>query len=202
MISITYGSILAVYFQGQTNEIIKGEKWYSDALDFCRTIAGNYDLPLSSVAGIVAALSPNNKWERNLADAENLISAYVSGGLDHASSVKVSTYNGNKIKALSILSGGEPLNILGGLKVRAFYGCIMGENSVCIDGHAYAIWRGEHILTTKTPKISTKLYSAITADYIKATDTINAITGNHYLPCQIQAITWIVWHRITKFQED
>lgn len=159
-------------------------------------MAERYSISLETVAGVVAALSPNNRWERNLSDADKLIRAYTLGGLDDALSVKTSTYGKNKNKALTILQGTSPLDALGGLKVRAFYGCIIGQDAVCVDGHAYAIWRGERISTSSTPKISPKLYAAISVDYVKATDTINSVLGGQYKPSQIQAITWLVWRRI------
>ena len=193
---ITHGSILAVFFAATDLEKINGAQWYNVAQNASGAMAERYGVSLETVAGVVAALSPNNRWERNLRDADNLISAYTLGGLDDALSVKASTYGKNKTKALAILQGAEPLDALGGLKVRAFYGCIIGENAVCVDGHAYAIWRGERISTSSTPKISPKLYAAISADYAKATDTVNSVLGGQYKPFQIQAITWLAWRRL------
>jgi hypothetical protein len=150
------------------------------------------------VAGVIAALSPSNRWERNLRDADNLIRAHTLGGYSDALEIKTSTYGPNKIKALAILEGAAPLEVLGGLKVRAFYSCIIGGDDICIDGHAYAIWRGERISTSSTPKISAKLYSAIAADYTKAAATINSVLGTTYRAYQVQAITWLVWRRMVK----
>jgi hypothetical protein len=191
---ITYGSILAVYFQATNLENFNGQRWYIDAKFAANSLAIQYDLPVCTVAGVIAALSPNNRWERNLLDAENLCKMYTLGGdLD---SLKVSTYNANKAKAIQILQNHAPLDILGGLKVRAFYDCIIGGDSVCIDGHAYAIWTGQQIPTTKTPKISPKLYAQISADYRIAADQINKILGSNHTAAQIQAITWLAWRRI------
>jgi hypothetical protein len=195
---ITYSHILAVFFLSNEQERLYGERWYDDAYTICENIALDYALDSHTVAGVIAALSPNNKWARNCQDAENLIRAYTMGGYSDAARIKVSTYNKNKIKALQILSGLEPLEILGGLKVRNFYSCILGNDpaAVCVDGHAYAIWQGERIPATKTPKISPKLYSAIAADYQAAADQINRILNAYYSAAQIQAICWTVWQRI------
>lgn len=193
---ITYGSILAVFFAASDLETINGANWYATAQDAAATMAQRYSLSTDTVAAVIAALSPNNRWERNLSDADNLIGAYILGGYSDAVKVKTSTYGLNKTKALKILEGAAPLEVLGGLKVRAFYGCIMGQDAVCIDGHAYAIWRGERISTSSTPKISAKLYASIAADYIRATDTINNILGGEYQPRQVQAITWLAWRRL------
>lgn len=199
---ITYGSILAVFFSANDFETISGAKWYEAAQDAAATIATRYSVSADTVAGVIAALSPNNRWERNLRDADNLIGAYTLGGYSDALEVKTSTYGPNRIKALTILEGVAPLEVLGGLKVRAFYSCIIGGGDVCIDGHAYAIWRGERISTSSTPKISAKLYSAITADYARAAATINSVLGTTYRACQVQSITWLVWHRLVKRGQD
>jgi len=197
-LTISHGNILAVFFTANPAELQHGSRWYPDALAACETIARSYGLPIGTVAGVVAALSPNNRWGRNITDADNLCRLYTSGGYDDAAQCKVSTFNRNKTKALQILSGMPPLDVLGGLKVRAFFECIMGNDAVCVDGHAFAIWKGERIPTTKTPTISAKLYASIVADYHRAADTINAVMGTAYTAAQIQAITWTVWHRIAR----
>jgi len=178
--------------------VIAGRRWYADAFLACEAIAANYGLPIATVAGVVAALSPNNRWERNLIDADNLCKLYTLGGYDDAAQCKVSTFHANKRKALQILEGIDPLKALGGLKVRAFYQCIIDLPAVCVDGHAYAIWKGERIPTTKTPKISAKLYNSIAEDYQRAADTINGIIGTEFCAAQVQAITWCAWRRIIK----
>jgi hypothetical protein len=192
MNKITHGSILAVFFSANTFEIQEGEDWYARANLIARNIGRAYDIDWYAVAGVIAALSPNNRWDRNVADTERLVKAYCASGFD-ADAVKVCTFGNNKTKAIRILNGESPRDVLGGLKVQAFYGCIVGDNDVCVDGHAYSIWIGERIPTTKTPKISPKLYHSIADDYRVATDQINAITGKQYLPSQVQAITWVVW---------
>jgi hypothetical protein len=195
---ISHGQILAVFFTANDSELLAGSRFYSDALAYCQQLSRQYGCSVEYAAGVIAALSPNNNWERNQRDANTLIRAFYLGGHADANSVKVSTYSANKIKALSILSGSEPLSVLGGLKVRAFYDCIIGGDSVCVDGHAYSIWTGERIPTTKTPKISPKLYAAITADYRLAANQINRIMAANYSARQIQAITWLTWRRIIK----
>lgn len=196
MLAISHGYILATFFNATPAEVSDGASWYGRASESSVLIACRYSLPMNTVAGVIAALSPNNKWERNVVDAEQLCRAFTLGGHSAADKIKVSTYNANKIKALRILSGELPLSVLGGLKVRAFYSCIMGESSVCIDGHAYAIWLGQRIPTTKAPKISAKLYAVIASDYVKAAATINQIMGTDYSGAHIQAITWLTYRRM------
>lgn len=187
---ITHGNILAVFFASTDLELINGADWYPAANKAAAIMACRYGITLNTAAGVIAALSPNNRWERNLVDADSMIRAYSTGGYHAADSIKVGTYHANKSKALNILSGINCLDILGGLKVRAFFDCIIGGDSVCVDGHAYAIWAGQYIPTTKTPKLTPKIYTAIAADYRKAAATINSILQAEYSAAQVQAITW------------
>lgn len=195
---LSHGHILAVFFSANAAERLKGERWYADALEFCSNVAQSTGLSVATVAGVTAALSPNNRWPRNQTDAERLCRAFSAGTIGDAAAVKVSTFSSNKEKALQILTGSAPLDVLGGLKVRAFYDCILGNHAVCVDGHAYAIWLGSYVPTTKTPKLSPKLYASIAAAYSQAAQTINSVTGSSYSAAQIQAITWTVWQRIRR----
>lgn len=195
---LSHGYILATFFTANPTELANGAHWYAEARSHCQTIAADTGLPLHTVTGVMAALSPNNKWARNVSDAAALCSVYVAGTAADCAALKVSTFGANKNKALAILAGADPLSILGGLKVRAFYQCILGHDAVCIDGHAYSIWLGQYIPTTNTPKISPKLYSSISQAYRQAAHTINQAMGSQYTAAQIQAITWSVWQRIRR----
>ena len=201
-------NIKGVYYLSKAYEKRHGEIWYKNANKSCATIAKKTDINIAFVVGVLSALSPNNKWERNVIDAENMCIAYKSDiPLDD---VKVCTYNANKQKAIKILgildSGSMDLendirDILNGNKVKAFFDCIYlyehNENTVCIDGHAKAIYIGEKFaLSSNSSGITNKQYRVISQAYIDATKEINESEGTSYLPYQIQAITWVAWRRI------
>lgn len=198
--NITHGNILAVFFTAGPTEIEEGLRWYSNANQIARKIGNAYlDDNYHVAAGVIAALSPNNRWERNVKDAEALCKAHANGA--DLADIKVSTFNKNKAKAIAILNGEAPQTVLGGRKVQAFYECIIGADSVCVDGHAYAIWLGQRVPTTKTPKISETLYNEITKDYRLAARQINKIVNRDstiqwYSAADIQAITWITWRKL------
>lgn len=200
MTVISHGNILAVFFQASEDELREGKMWYSNAFDTAKAIASRYDLPggIDTVAAVIAALSPNNRWNRNVRDAEALIRTYCAGG--ELDALKVSSYGQNKVKAIRILKGESPDDVLGGNKVRAFYECIANGNStaVCIDGHAFSIWSGQRVVTSKTPSISDKLYAAISEDYRRAALVVSSVTGVCYSAMQVQAITWVVWRNLFK----
>jgi len=194
---ITHGSILAIFFMASEAEKAEGRDWYPRANRIAISISRNYASPHLShtaAAGVLAALSPNNRWDKNVRDAEALTKVICAGG--DPDSVKVSTFNRNKKKAVEILSGEHPLNVLGGLKVRSFYLCILGHDAVCVDGHAYSIWTGQRVPVTKAPSISEKLYEKIETDYRLAAEQISSITGECYTAREVQAITWVVWRNM------
>ena len=192
--------ILGTFFLASAQEIQEGINWYRNANCIADSIANKTGLSIRKVAGVIAALSPQNRWERNCKDAEQLCLLYTVDGVDAARQHKVSTFGKNKQKALDILQSeeGEIEAILNGRKVVAFFRCILDEDDVCIDGHAYSIWLGNRVVTTKTPKISAKLYDTIAWEYDRATLAINKIMGTDYTASQIQAITWIVHRNLHK----
>lgn len=199
--------IKAMLMLASEADIHEGKEWYRRAYELARRLMATYDVTLGQAVGVIAALSPNNKWERNCQDAESLIKAYWVGA--DPLLVKVCTFNKNKQKAIDILNLSTDVDdiefshsiqaILSGRKVVAFYRCIMGfDDTVCVDGHAYAIWIGERIPTTKTPSISAPLYQTITRAYVNVAKDSPTICGEKLTPAQVQAVTWVTYRRLIK----
>lgn len=191
--------IVARFMDATTLEIEQGNTWYEQAYKVCQRIALEYQLNAETVAAVVAALSPNNKWERNLKDAENVVAAFMLGSVDDAMNVKVCTYKKNLAKAVDILNAThcDHESILKGPKVIEFYHSILGsQDDVCIDGHAYSVWFGERLTMKEVPNIGKKLRQTIKQDYLTATDFINENSDEYFMPCQVQAITWVAHKRL------
>ena len=184
-------------------DIISGLHWYQRAYDLSVRFIHTYEgLTMGQAVGVIAALSPNNKWERNCIDAEAMIKTWAIGG-DY-NMIKVCTFNPNKQKAIAILSldmesvDTEAIpKILNGQKVVAFYRSIMGDkNAVCVDGHAYAIFIGERVPTTKTPSITPKLFETIQRAYQLVAKRSADLCGIELSPTQVQAVTWVTYRRL------
>jgi hypothetical protein len=194
-------SIIGTYHQASPDDIAQGLNWYPSAHRIALNLSGPFACGVITSAGVLAALSPNNKWERNVLDAQRLLNTFKTDGAYTASQIKVSTFDNNKAKALAILKLQSPTvndvaTVLNGLKISAFYRCILGDSqTVCVDGHAYSIWIGHHITTTQTPKISPRLYEQISADY-RAAARIVSTTSQPVTPAELQAITWLTHKRI------
>jgi hypothetical protein len=197
---MTASNIVATYLLATDIECAEGADWYARARVAAQTINESVDLGYKRIAGVIAALSPNNRWERNLIDAENVCKVYINGDVSDVKQVKVCTYGKMLDKAIKVLECNyveEIPNILNGQKIRAFYECIIGNSdAVVVDGHAYSIWIGDRLTMKKVPNIGKKLYANIVADYIKATEIINSKFNANLKPYQVQAITWIAWRRI------
>lgn len=191
-------SIVGTYALSTEAERLNGRQWYDQAHMAALEMSAQHPTGIITTAGVIAALSPNNRWDRNLLDADHMIGTYYrSGGYD-AGRCKVATYGAMRAKALAILKLDGPTvedvaAILNGRKITAFYRCILGDGqSVCVDGHAYSVWYGEPIPTTRTPDIGKRLYERISSDYRLAA----AMIGEGLTPRQLQAITWLTHRRL------
>ena len=183
-------NIISVYRDADATQYNEGLVWYDDAQKAAYLIALKYDVPVYIVAAVIAALSPNNKWSRNVVNADALIGAFIRG--DGLLSVKVSTYNAMKQKAWDILAARPDYDgakrMLKGQKITSFFMDIMGEFNVTIDGHARNIAYGERVgLTDDRTNIGKKEYRALQAAYEAAAERLGL------MPYQLQAITWRVW---------
>jgi len=189
-------NILKVYRRASTEDIANGYKWYDEAKTYASIISGLSGVKLNTVIGVMAALSPNNKWERNIADCERMCWAWVKG--DDLSDFKVSCYNTMKLKAWSILednltSDDDILTRLNGQKIRSFYSNIRGLDEVTIDGHALNIALGvRQGLTTDKTNMSKKVYRQMQEVYVRAAKRVDI------KPHVLQAITWTTWKRENK----
>lgn len=175
--------ILGYYNLATKTERVSGLTWYADALAACEMLASLYTLPATTVVGMVAALSPRNRWAFNVTDAEQVIA--------NGENASVHTFQANLSKAVRILNGEQPADVLRGNKVRAFYQCLCldGTDMVCVDGHAYGVacGFGERI---QVKTISDVVYERISQAYRNTA---------HHLgiePRQLQATTWLTYRRI------
>ena len=191
---MTYAkSITAVFEQATEDELNHGLTWYNEAKQECQVMADKYQLPLRIVVGVVAALSPTNRWSRNLIDASNMLKVYTDGG--YVESTSPCTYKTMRDKAWSILqtnphSDDDVLFILKGPKISDFFACIMGHDVCVIDGHAWCIANNDRRTMQEVPNIGKKLRCNIQAAYSEAGKE-KGLTA-----FQMQATTWVTWKRI------
>lgn len=186
-------NVILWYLRATDAQVRFGLDWYFIANGEARAMAGNRYM---RAAGVIAALSPMNKWDNNLAKARLL---WERAGIVEWSG----TSNGyglskNVEKAVRIYNGEDALDVLGGDKVRAFFLTICdpaGDHQPVIDRHAFDI-----AINTRTNDAARSVlqrkgeYARFSDIYRDAADIVGI--G----PSQLQAITWVTWreaHGIT-----
>jgi hypothetical protein len=174
------------FYQATPSEMLEGQTWYPRAMARIADIAKSYSFKPSVVAGIVALLSPMNKWETNLDDAATVIENAIQGA--DVESFKVSTFNSNKHKAWRVACfDSNVLDELSGPKVSSFYRNLMGSTQdVTMDTHAFNAWLGYR----NNQSIPMSLHMACVAGYQSAARAANME------PRDFQATVWIVQRRI------
>jgi len=182
-------NILKVYELANEAEVQEGNLWYREAKEFCSRAAFQTSAfpdisDTKTCAGALAALSPCLPWEANKAALLELLiegTAYRQSGA-------------NVFKAKRILAGEDPLCVLGGLKVRAFYACIIdpGTDQVCVDRHAKSICFGCHLSEKELKQWEGDYYYDFEDAYQRAAKELG-ITGY-----QMQASTWLAWRRLKR----
>lgn len=163
------------------NDWAVGMAWYPAARLDCEQLAAQFKADTKRVVWAVAALSPQLKWERNIASAK----AVLQGKTRFPG-----VYTANVEKAYHIVYDEDDWERwLSGMKVSNFARNMWGDTeAVTVDTWAWRIWAGVD-LYAKPPNLD-KLYERISADY-------RATARKHGLEArQMQAITWVTARRI------
>lgn len=172
-------NIKRVYANARPEHVAEGIAWYDTAWSLALRLDPEHP---TRAAGVIAALSPLTPWDRNVWLAEQ---TYAPGGLTGG------TLGPNVIKANAIRNGADPLLVLGGSKVRAFFAGIVARGAaddVCVDRHAYDIAVGKRYGKAERPGLQSKDGYARLADaYVRAARSLGI--G----PQTLQAVTWVAW---------
>ena len=159
--------------------------WYEVESDRLAVLALELGLPLRAVCGAAAAISPGMRWD--------MVPEYVRA-LHHDGATIVPTYSQEFTRrAVRCLRGEDPLAVLGGPKVRAFYALLESRgqcDAVVIDGHAFNIARGLRQNLRKmegAARVTPARYRIAEAAYRLAAERLDVA------PHSVQAVTWIHW---------
>lgn len=179
--------LVSHYLRATEDQKFSGRTWYDAQREVIRDLSYTHDIPVTIVAAVVSALSPQTPWARNIAGAVRLIRAYQTGDAEPPRSVTV--YYSNAIKAWSLLSGSiSPESAFASApKTRAFWRNLCGDES-----HATVdIWMARacgvsNTGTTSDGRMSQKLYRQLASALRAAAETVGEPVA------QFQAIVWIV----------
>jgi len=167
--------------------IASGMTWYPAANKVAGaigTLAGFSDYEATKVgAGVLSALSPTIEWGRNIEIAILLVTEGTR-----------KTYGLQCDKAMQILEGMEPMDVLGDRapKTKAFYQAIIDPNNdyspPVIDRHAVAIYMGRAVSEKELRLLeSTPVWNRVQNAYLRASKQVGM---NHHI---LQAQTWCQW---------
>ena len=211
-------NILKVYNVATENEKRDGISWYSDARKICKRLGKKYNVDFKLVCYVMAALSPNNRWHRNILDTERVLELFSTGELetrvalhqkfvawkakggyfpDGENALKniACTYNANLLKAYNILRDNN-VSHLKGLKTNNFAQNIYSAKSdaITIDYHAISIATGiRHTIdTVKNSDFKGKNYEKFAEAYRTAAKKVGLKAY------ELQAITWTTWRNLDK----
>ena len=169
-------TLLKHYSKADTKTLLSGLSWYEKAHNEAKLLADVFDVPLTKAVGVISALSPRNKWARNLADAWSILE-------EPSLETKTCTFKGQRQKAIDIINStgdeNEILTILGkGTKTRNFFTNILNFNtSTCVTVDVWA-FRSVNL------EAKNKNYKPVENAYQ------NVATQLGILPHQLQAIIW------------
>jgi len=170
-----------LFKEANKSDIKSGKNWYLNAHEICLKLQEDNKnvFTLEQIAGVIAALSPRNKWERNILDASNVLRAVRLKKSPEA--VKVCTFNKNKQKAFNIAKGIEQIKPTS-KKTFAFVNNIarLDANFVTIDLWHLRACFGATIESGLTPKIYDKLQEI----------TIEEAQKNQIDGFKFQAVIW------------
>lgn len=172
-------NVIRTYRAAEPQHLQDGVAWYANAWALAVELDPEHP---TRAAGVIAALSPLTPWERNVWLARE---TYRTGDLQSG------TLSANRIKANRIVSGEDPMIVLQGLKVRAFFAGIITQGAgddVCVDRHAYDIAVGRRYGSDNRPGLNTQDgYARVAAAYVRAARRLG-IGAQH-----LQAVTWLAW---------
>lgn len=192
-------NIRIVFDKATPKEITSGIYWYEEAGKTASLISEAYEITKETACLVIAALSPNNNWMRNISDAWKVAKCWHRTK-DYANETQrnfererltTCTYSANKRKAFDILDG--RLSVLNGLKTANFARNLNGcEDSVTVDVHAFSIANSKRITAKEMTGIRPNDYAEIAEAYRLLAQSISIA------PAHLQAIVWQTWRRIHK----
>jgi hypothetical protein len=162
-------------------EYLEGMNWYISAKEF----ASKLHPDIRKAAGVIAALSPRQRWEANMEGARKIFRS-----LNNGSSImpKVGGVYLNAEKAWRIAHGEDPDEVLKSsdparyFKVRRFFSNILGNHHlVTID-----TWTAMAAMSNPPDSIRGKLYLDLEKRFQRLAEKVKLP------PRELQAICWVV----------
>lgn len=216
----TTPNILKAFGSATLDEIHEGRNWYRSALNLAFEMVEKYgtrfvdpedtvERAIERAVAVIAVLSPRLSWPKNVeltrwvyAETHAALTnppapVWTKSVLDRFPGLKA-----NGKKALSILVGTPPEDVVSGPKVTAFFHAIANPNDprgIVIDRHAFDVAVGR-VMDDRTRGIvlgRKGAYESFVRAYERAAEQLQAEFPG-ITPAEVQAITWVAWRRTKK----
>jgi hypothetical protein len=186
-------NLLSILSHATDSDIQAGLSWYPNTHAACKDLAYQFSLPLESVIGVVAAISPGLRWERNLEYASKLISLFQAG--NHEAMFSYSVYGSRSINVASDILNGVPVEFaLSGPKVTSFYANLLNPFDplpVTIDGHIKSACLGVRVGNHSSGPIRLTVNRFEYPHWAGVIRNLSHSTS--FIPSALQAIIWLTW---------
>jgi hypothetical protein len=178
-------NLLKIWEKKTDKQFEEGINWYPKARDFAIILSASstvVNVNLVKACGVIAALSPRNKWEDNKADALRVLHELHEG--KDITKTKLSSPHPKIDNVIRILNGVHPTKTLG-QKGRSFFNCIYNPlvDDVCVDS-----WAARACGYTEK-WISREDYPILQNYYREAAKAV----GMGFTPALFQAIIWVTY---------
>lgn len=174
-------------------DIVQGERWYPEARRIVNEWSATYGYHPETVACVIAAISPQCSWERNLIIADDILANRQPsiGGLAinvrKAEAIRDDNHPSGS-NAYPTMADRMRASFPGGPKVNSFAHNLVGLNHmVTVDAHAMQAALND-VKSTYTLKWGP--YNVFARCYVDAATRIGRS------PAEFQAIIWHTWKRL------
>lgn len=194
-------NIVSLIQSASASQMQDGLAWYQDANDEARFYAEHYNLSITQVVGVIAALSPQKQWYTNLKIARKVMGAFTAGKGVPSVHFKSQMNKVRKILHTPDITEIEMMNVVygkAGDKTASFAHNILHPDQagvVTVDGHA--VNAADHgmvrkaITSAATP--TGRKYRMYSAVYAAAAEIMGM------LPHQAQAVAWVTYRDIARY---
>lgn len=175
-------TLTKLYGDATTADIALGEQWYPKARVVVTEWSEHYSTPIATVACVIAALSPQNEWSRNLIQADDILAGRpVSiGGIRANIDKAYRIYRDSAESTLAYFPQGP--------KVASFALNLAGnDTAVTVDTHAMQAAVGD---VTANYRLPWQPYMAFASAYEIAANRVSRPAAT------FQAIIWHTWKRL------
>jgi hypothetical protein len=184
-------NLVRLYYQSSVNAQTLGASWYPKARSIVAEWSANYVVSRDTVACVIAAISPQCEWERNLIIADDVLAerGQSIGGALHVNVGKARRLRdiAGALGDSSTLSIAERMaaSFPSGPKVYCFAQNLAGDDSlVTVDTHATQAALND---VRSRVTLNWNRYRLVALAYAQAANQCRV------LPTTFQAVTWHAW---------